>query len=252
MESEAQLISFKVSHYCEKVRWAMDRLNVPYGEEFQMPPLHRLRTMRLGGSSVPMLVRDGQVLKDSAEILAYLDRLASPNSKLYPTEFAREIRDLEAMFDTKLGTAARQWAYFYILPDRSLMQKLWCAGVPSWQSWLFPVMFSYTQSLVNRGYQISAENAKTAYGQIQEIFADVSDRLSDGRKYLVGDRFSAADLTFACLAAPLVAPPEYGGILPDSSQLPKEMVSQMQVLKETIAGQYALRLYLEERLTASH
>jgi hypothetical protein len=25
MESKAQLISFKVSHYCEKVRWAMDR-----------------------------------------------------------------------------------------------------------------------------------------------------------------------------------------------------------------------------------
>jgi glutathione S-transferase len=92
MESKAQLISFKVSHYCEKVRWAMDRLNVPYSEEFQMPPLHRLRTMRLGGSSVPMLVRDGQVLKDSAEILDYLDRLGSPNSKLYPTKFAREIR----------------------------------------------------------------------------------------------------------------------------------------------------------------
>jgi glutathione S-transferase len=248
MQSKVQLISFKVSHYCEKARWAMDRLNIPYSEEFQMPPLHRLRTMHLGGNSVPILLRDGQVFKDSAEILAYLDRLAAPDSKLYPTEFAREIKELEAMFDTKLGTAARQWAYFYVLPDRSLMQKLWCAGVPRWQKWFFPVTFSYTQSLVNRGYQISAENAKTAYGQIQEIFADVGNRLSDGRKYLVGDRFSAADLTFACLAAPLVAPPEYGGILPDSSQLPKEMVSQMQVLKETIAGQYALRLYREERL----
>jgi glutathione S-transferase len=247
MQFTAQLISFKVSHYCEKVRWAMDRLNIPYSEEFQMPPLHRLRTMRLGGSSVPMLLRDGQVFKDSAEILAYLDRLAAPDSKLYPTEFADEIRELEAIFDTKLGAAARQWAYFYILPDRSLMKNLWCAGVPTWQRWFFPATFSYTQSLVNRGYQISAENAKTAYGQIQEIFADVGDRLSDGRKYLVGNSFSAADLTFACLAAPLVAPPEYGGILPDSSQLPKEMVSQMQVLQETIAGQYALRLYREER-----
>ncbi len=60
MESKAQLISFKVSHYCEKVRWAMARQNIPYSEEFQMPPLHRLRTMQLGGSSVPMLVRDGR------------------------------------------------------------------------------------------------------------------------------------------------------------------------------------------------
>jgi glutathione S-transferase len=247
MKSKAQLISFKVSHYCEKVRWAMDRLNVPYTEEFQLPPLHRLRTIRLGGSSVPMLVRDGQVLKDSAEILAYLDRLAAPDSKLYPIEFADEIRELEATFDAKLGTAVRQWAYFYILPNRSLMRQLWCAGVPGWQRWFFPVTFSYTQSLVNRGYQISAENANTAYRQIQAIFADVSDRLSDGQKYLVGDRFSCADLTFACLAAPLVAPAEYGGILPDSSQLPKEMVNQMKILQETIAGQYALRLYREER-----
>jgi glutathione S-transferase len=247
MQSTAQLISFKVSHYCEKVRWAMDRLNIPYSEEFQMPPLHRLRTMRLGGSSVPMLVRDGQVFKDSAEIFAYLDRLASPESKLYPAEFTREIKALEAMFDTKLGTAARQWAYFYVLPDRSLMQQLWCAGVPSWQSWLFPVTFSYTQSLVIKGYQVNAENAKTAYGQIEAIFASVGNSLSDGRKYLVGNSFSAVDLTFACLAAPLVAPAEYGGILPDSSQLPKEMVSQMRALQESIAGQYALRLYREER-----
>jgi glutathione S-transferase len=247
MESKAQLISFKVSHYCEKVRWAMDRLNVPYHEEFQMPPLHRLRTMRLGGSSVPILVRDSQVFKDSAEILDYLDRLAAPDSKLYPTEFADEIRELEAIFDTKLGTAARQWAYFYVLPDRSLMQQLWCAGVPSWQRWLFSVTFSYTQSLVIKGYQVNPANAKTAYGQIEAIFADVGDRLSDGRKYLVGNSFSAADLTFACLAAPLVAPAEYGGILPESSQLPKEMLGQMQVLQKTIAGQYALRLYREER-----
>jgi glutathione S-transferase len=247
MESKAQLISFRVSHYCEKVRWAMDRLNVPYSEEFQMPPLHRLRTMRLGGSSVPMLVRDGQVFKDSAEILDYLDRLSAPESKLYPIEFAREIKELEAMFDTKLGVAVRQWAYFYILPDRSLMKTLWCAGVPSWQSWLFPVTFSYTQSLVMKGYQVNPENAKTAYEQIEAIFASVGNSLSDGRKYLMGNSFSAADLTFACLAAPLVAPAEYGGILPDSSQLPKEMLGQMQVLQDTIAGQYALRLYREER-----
>lgn len=247
MESTAQLISFKVSHYCEKVRWAMDRLNIPYSEEFQMPPLHRLRTMRLGGSSVPMLVRDAQVFKDSAEILDYLDRLAEPASKLYPAEFAREIKELEAMFDTKLGVAARQWAYFYVLPMRSLMQQLWCAEVPKWQSWLFPVTFSYTQSVVMRMYEVNADNAKTAYGQIEAIFAEVSDRLSDGRNYLVGNSFSAADLTFACLAAPLVTPAEYGGIFADSSQLPKEMVSQMQVLRGSIAGQYVLRLYREER-----
>ena len=51
-------------------------------------------------------------------------------------------------------------------------------------------------------------------------FDAIAARLADGRPYLTGDRFTAADLTFACLAAAVVLPPEYGVALPQPEALP--------------------------------
>ena len=104
---------------------------------------------------------------------------------------------------------------------------------------------------VKRVYKVDSETAKAAYHEIQQIFAAVSHRLCDGRDYLVGDCFSAADLTFACLAAPAVVPVEYGGVFPTLSQLPEEMAEYVQILRETVAGKYVLRLYREERRVSS-
>lgn len=227
----------------------MDRLAFPYVEESHLPPLHRFATSPLGASSVPVLVTEAAVLKDSGSILKYVDRLAAPEGRLYPSAPAlwREVDALAADLDARLGIAVRQWGYFHGLQDRLLMQQLWCEKVPPWQRSLFPITFPVTKYLANRAYSINAESAKAAYRRIQRIFGSVGDRLADGRKYLVGDQFSAADLTFACLSAPVLLPPEYGGVLPELGQLPNTMAEQTQSLRETPAGQYALRLYQQER-----
>jgi glutathione S-transferase len=249
MEVAPRFITFQISHYCEKVRWALDRIGFPYVEECHLPPLHRLKTTPLGGSSVPVLVTETEILKDSADILKYLDTVAPAHLKLYPTSPAlrREVEALEAQFNRKLGILTRQWGYFYALQNRSVMQQLWCEGVPAWEKLLFPVLFPLTRYLVHSSYNVSCESALAAYRQTQQMFDMVSDRLSDGRRYLVGDCFSAADLAFASLSAPGVVPPEYGGRFPQLNQLPDEMVEQIQILRETVAGKYALRLYQEER-----
>lgn len=249
MKFVSRLITFRISHYCEKVRWALERTGFPYVEECHLPPLHRLKTTPVGGSSVPVLVTEAEVLRDSANILKYLDTVAPPHLKLYPDSSAlrHEVEALEAQFDRKLGTATRQWGYFYALQNRSLMQQLWCEGVPTWEKLLFPVLFPLTRYLVHSSYNVHQESALVAYCRTQQIFERVSDRLADGRKYLIGNCFSAADLAFASLSAPAVVPPEYGGLFPQLHQLPDEMVEQIQTLRETIAGKYALRLYQEER-----
>ena len=43
----AILITIPLSHYCEKARWALDRVALPYREEPHAPLLHRLATKRL-------------------------------------------------------------------------------------------------------------------------------------------------------------------------------------------------------------
>jgi len=46
----------------------------------------------------------------------------------------------------------------------------------------------------------------------------VAGLLADGRPYLCGERFSAADLTFAALTAAVIVPPVYGVELPSRSR----------------------------------
>lgn len=77
----------------------------------------------------------------------------------------------------------------------------------------------------------------------------IESLLADGRTYLVGDQFSAADLTFATLAAAVVMPVGYGVRLPELSNLPSQMAANIQVFRETIAGKFVLNLYQEHERT---
>ena len=71
--------------------------------------------------------------------------------------------------------------------------------------------------------------------------------LGDGRRFLLGDRFTAADLTFAALAAPMLVPAGYGSPLPPIEAMPDDLADEVRRLRAHPAGVFADRLYAEER-----
>jgi glutathione S-transferase len=268
----ARLITIPVSHYCEKTRWALSRLQVPFVEERHMPPFHRFATRGLamadgnrpvhapnlsplnrlvvqtvGGQSVPVLVKDHQVWLSSDAILQYADAIATDDLKLYPTnpQQRQQMDQLVESFDTQLAPAVRLWTYSYIMDRPDLVRSLWCEGVPWYEAMLFPVVFGWMRSNVVQMYGINAASAIAADQTIGRIFDTVDELLSDGRSYLVGDRFSAADLAFVTLAAAMVMPEGYGVKFPAIGQLPDRMGDRIQALRGTAAGQFVLRLYEE-------
>jgi glutathione S-transferase len=246
----SRLITISISHYCEKARWALDLLAIPYIEERHVPLIHRLATSRSGGgTTVPVLVTETGVFGDSTDILNYLDTLAPATKKLYPADaqLRGEVEKLEDLFDTQLGPSTRVWFYFYMLDNREMMLKLFCAGVEPVEQELFAIVFPSIQAAMRHWMNITAESATAAQDTIKRIFEEVSGMLADGRTYLVGDSLSAADLTFACLSAPAVWASEYGAWLPEFSEIPGEMQAVIEELRETPAGKYALRLFREER-----
>ncbi|MEO1185792.1 MAG: glutathione S-transferase domain-containing protein, partial [Cyanobacteria bacterium J06636_27] len=119
-----------------------------------------------------------------------------------------------------------------VLPDTIYLEKL-----------LFPIVYPKMRSIVKKKYIVDEESVAQAYEQIKSVFAKVSDLLADGREYLIGDKISAADITFAALTAPILQPPQHPIKSSESRKLPKKMLSGIKEFRGTIAGQFALDLY---------
>ena len=244
----AILITIPLSHYCEKARWALDRLGVPYREEPHAPLLHLAATKRHRGGSVPVLLHGDDRFIDSTAILAHADEV-SGGGHLYPRDatLRREVEELEERFDTELGTQVRRWAYAHLLTQPQLLRSLWSRGVPPAEAAILTVLAPLTRRLVRRGYRITPEAAVRAVERVRDLCAQVGDRLRDGRSFLGGECFTAADLTFASLVAPMVLPVECRAVQPAVEELPAAMREQVLRTRDTDAGRFALRMFSQER-----
>lgn len=242
------LITIAISHYCEKVRWALDYLDIDYIEENHAPPFHREYTARYGGTSVPVLVINNQALVDSQDILHYLNTIA-PHKQLYPqdAELRQEVEAIEKLCNDKLAVATRCWGYYYAMQNSKLVEKAWGKGVSATEKKQNSSTFPQTLELFKQNYNITSEGKQAALKTINEVFASLNQQLSSGQKYLVGDRLSAADITFAALASPVIRPEHHPIYDSNLQKLPVEMVEAIQELRQTPAGKLVLRLYREHR-----
>lgn len=252
MTSPARLITIPLSHYCEKARWALDRVALPYREEPHVPLLHRLATTRNDGGTVPVLVHGNTRLIDSTEILVHADAVGG-GGLLYPRDpvLRRDVDALEERFDTGLGPHTRRWAYAHLLQETGLLRQLWSHGAPRLEARLLPILVPIARRLVRTGYKVTPENAQRSLERVRGVFREVDELLRDGRRFLVGECFTAADLTFAALAAPALLPEGCRATSPALDAVPEKMREEVLAIRNTEAGRFALRLFLEERDTGA-
>ncbi len=241
-----RLITIPFSHYCEKARWALDRAGVDYIEEGHLPIFHWRANRRVGaGRTVPVVVDGARVLGDSTEIVEWADQ-QRPHSLLPAGDALGEALALEDDFDRVLGPATRRWAYFYLLSRRELIRRF-AVDVPRWEAIALRFTRPLAVGLIRRSLNIDEASVARSHAKIDATIARVSELLADGRRYLVGDHFTVADLTFASLMVPAVFPPELPAKIPALDQLPAAASAQIATWRATPAGQFALRLYREDR-----
>jgi glutathione S-transferase len=248
-----RLVTIPISHYCEKARWALERAGIAYREERHVQGIHRIAARRAGGGrTVPVLVTPEGALGESEQILRWVDGRTSPEQRLFPTEPAEraEVERLGRRFDERLGPRGRRLMYVKMLGQPELMLRFNNQGVPRWEDralrlgWPLAVRFLGRALGIRPGVEVEDEAAVWAELDF------VAELLADGRRHLCGERFSAADLTFAALSASVVVPPVYGVPLPQPDVLPPDIAASIERVREHPAGRYALALFKEHRREA--
>lgn len=204
------LWQIELSHYSEKARWALDYKGVGYRRRTPLVGLHQAAALALSRGShrrMPVLRLDGRSIPDSTAIVAALEE-RFPEPPLYPADAAQRARalELEDYFDEHLAPALRAFTWHHVLgerhgigdavaPHRPLVRGTLNAAAP------------LAGRIIRGDYGATAQRAVETRAAIIAA-ADRVERELGSAGYLVGDRFSVADLAGAALFTPVMTPPQ--------------------------------------------
>jgi glutathione S-transferase len=177
-----------VSPYSERVRWVLELKGMPYGRRQYQPIADEDELRRTTGiDTTPVLLADGMVVGDSDAAVDWAERVR-PTPTLLPADPRRRaaVRGLELMATETLAPAGR------------------LVAIGQWHAaGLQPFADHFAAK-----YHWSKEAEARALTTLERTLPDLANAVA-ASPYLVGDAFTRADLTVACMLTPILgAPPD--------------------------------------------
>lgn len=215
------LYQIPVSHYCEKIRWALTHKRIPHKQKNLLPGFHVKPMVKLSGqNSVPVIKDSGEVVAGSSQIIDYLDA-TYPRFSLTPSDeaLAAECREWESLADEDIGPHVRRLYYSVVLDSPETIKEVFSYRGP----WYTPIVINKlvegVRPRLKAYYKIEPDTVAESHRELSAAVEKVAQAL-ENKTFLVGDTFSRADLAVAALLAPLFRPSQYDFDWPSS--LPKE------------------------------
>jgi glutathione S-transferase len=179
--STPKLISMYLSPWSERVRWAFAFKGLQYEKQNYEPGLDEEKVKKLTGQAmVPVLITDGKVIPDSTAILEWLED-SRPEPPLLPRS-EKDRAQVSLWEELAIGVLGPQ--------ARTLISgRLLRSSVPEMQK---------AGQYFGGKYGHSAYAEEQARLTVKRILVSLKATLSE-RQYLVGDAFTRADLTTACM-----------------------------------------------------
>jgi glutathione S-transferase len=152
---------------------------------------------------------DGEVLADSTDIVATLER-RWPEPPLYPADPLERERALalEDFFDEELGPYVRRLVMHHTLQSPGLFLSTFVPDFPGWRRKVALAIFPLIRRRIVADFDIREAAVRTAFAKIAEAGERLREELQPSG-YLCGERFSVADLTLAAITSPAVAPEQF-------------------------------------------
>lgn len=205
------LYQFPLSHYCEKVAWALDHKVLAYEKVNLLPGAHVFRLWGMVPEpTVPVLKDHEHVIQDSTVILDYLDS-HFPQASLTPLDPAlrRESLSWEERLDDEVGPHLRRWGYYHLLRENPReVLRVYLLEQPAMAQKIYPWFFPLVKMGMRSKMSINKTEAEKSFAILSRLMEELEGLLTK-QNFLVGDSFTRADLTAAALFYPMVRPPEH-------------------------------------------
>lgn len=246
MSAPPRLIHFRISHYNEKVRWALDHKGWPHVRESLVPGFHMPRARLLTGQTrLPVLVIDGKPIVGSGTILREIERLR-PEPALFPTaphDRAR-VDAIEAYFDDEVAPALRRLFWSTYLERSDDCTRMATMGAAGPTRALFRLVFPLMRPLFRRNMGVHRAELDRAHARLGEYFDRLEAEIGPSG-FLVGDRFGAADLAVASVMTAIIRPPQFPYPLPEP--WPPALVELRGSVTNRRGFQWVLDMYARHR-----
>lgn len=200
-DREDALLFYQIDYspYCIKVRNILDYKAIPYHSITIVPPFHRNFNLRVSGQlKVPYIQQGKNVICDSTEIALYLESL-KPEPELIPSDnvLREEVLLLEDWFDESVLPTFANFTYVHCANHPELLSqdpnlKTGMPFIDKHKAKLMPYILK--RQLYRRQLHKGMEQG------LEERLLKVLKRLLfliRGRKYLIGEKISLADVTLA-------------------------------------------------------
>lgn len=203
------------SHYVEKVRWALDFKRLPW-RGIDIVAFTKKEMQRFDCPQTVPLIHDtatGVAISDSSPIIRYLDE-TYPEHALFPShpDEREAVWQWMLQLDSTLGLRARRLGYTQVIMEcPNILSKLFmpnvCGGLftrPVWRALAAPVL----GTMLTLRFRFHRNREDRVYEALEAQLMPIAAQLEhDG--FLVGSRFTAADLTLASLLRPLRIVPHF-------------------------------------------
>jgi glutathione S-transferase len=250
MTAPPLLLHFRISHYNEKIRWALDHKRWPHRREALVPGLHVPRVRRLTRqNAVPVLVLDGKPLLGSADILAEIER-RRPDPPLFPADPADRERALaiQSFFDQEVAPDLRRLFWECYFPHPAACARMAAHGASPWARRLLRATFPLLRPVFSRNMGMDRERMQRARERLPGYFERLESEIRPSG-YLVGSTFGLADLCAAAVMTAILRPPQFPYPLPEP--WPQELVDLRGSVADTAAARWVFGIYERHRPASS-
>lgn len=213
------------SHFCEKIRWALDFKNISWKKinisAFSKKEMHK-HPKNQERYLVPFIYDENTqiAMGESSQILRYLED-AYPEPSFFPADLSKKELVYQWLIDldSKLGIVGRRLGYSQlILENPSILSHLFLPKV--WGGFftlpgIRKIAGIALSMLLIKRFRFELNESLNLYEELEQYLLVIADKLKD-KKYLIGDTFTAVDLTLAVYLRPLVIIPffrEHPGLI---------------------------------------